>query len=126
MPAGYPRHAHEPPGKVTAMLKPDPPQVSHDTPIGPDVDLDVDDIRLADGTRLTSQAAGQIVEHVRRAAGRPSLTGQGEHSPQVSARIPPELLDAVERYARLVGKTVSQVVREALELLTSTNPRARR
>jgi len=108
------------------MLKPDPPQVSHDTPIGPDVDLDVDDIRLADGTRLTSQAAGQIVEHVRRNAGRPSLTGQGEHSPQVSARIPPELLDAVERYARLVGKTVSQVVREALELLTSTNPRARR
>jgi hypothetical protein len=108
------------------MLKPDPPQVSHDTPIGPDVDLDHDYIRLADGTRLTTETAGQIVEQVRRAAGRPSLTGQGEHSPQVSARVPPELLDAVERYARLVGKTVSQVVREALELLTSTSSRARR
>jgi len=52
------------------MLKPDPPQVSHDTPIGPDVDLDHDYIRLADGTRLTTQAAGQIIEHLRREAGR--------------------------------------------------------
>jgi ribbon-helix-helix CopG family protein len=108
------------------MLKPDPPQVSHDTPIGPEVDIDHDDISLADGTRLTTKTAGQIIEQLRHAAGRPSLTGKAEHSPQVSARVPPELLDAVERYARLVGKTVSQVVREALELLTSTNARAGR
>ena len=68
-----------------------PPRVSDDSPIGPDVDLERDDIRLADGTRLTLGIAAGIAEDVRRAAGRPSLTGPGRRSPQVSARVPAEL-----------------------------------
>jgi hypothetical protein len=54
-----------------------PPRVSDDSPIGPDVDLERDDIRLADGTRLTPGIAAGIAGDVRRAAGRPSLTGPG-------------------------------------------------
>jgi hypothetical protein len=81
-----------------------PPRVSDDSPIGPDVDLERDDIRLADGTRLTPDIAAGIVEDVRRAAGRPSLTGPGRHSPQVSARVPAELRDAAEQQARREGK----------------------
>ena len=34
-----------------------PPRVVDDSPIGPDVDLERDDIRLADGTRLTPDIA---------------------------------------------------------------------
>jgi Ribbon-helix-helix protein, copG family len=103
-----------------------PPRVTHDTPIGPDIDLDRDDIRLADGTRLTPQVASQIADNARRAAGRPSLSGPGQHSPQVSARVPAELRAAAERQARREGKSVSQLIRELLErYLAGTLTRAR-
>ena len=46
-----------------------PPRVSDDSPIGPDVDLERDDLRLADGTRLTPDIAAGIAEDVRRALG---------------------------------------------------------
>ncbi len=98
------------------------PHVTPDTPIGPDVDLDHDDIRLADGTRLTPEVVTQIVEDAHRAAGRPSLTGPGKHSPQVSARVPPELRDATEQQARREGKSVSQLIRELLERYLAGNP----
>ena len=64
-------------GRGTVMPERQPPRVSDDSPIGPDVDLERDDIRLADGTRLTPDIAAGIAEDVRRAAGRPSLTGPG-------------------------------------------------
>ena len=64
-----------------------PPRVSDHSPIGPDVDLEWDDLRLADGTRLASDIAAGIAEDVRRAAGRPSLTGPGRRLiPGLSAR----------------------------------------
>ncbi len=99
-----------------------PPRVTHDTPIGPDIDLDREAVRLADGTRLTPEVAAQIVEDARRAAGRPSLTGPGKHSPQVSARVPRELRDAAEQQARREGKSVSQLIRELLERYLAGNP----
>jgi hypothetical protein len=86
-----------------------PPRVSDDSPIGPDVDLERDDIRLADGTRLTP-ASPQASP--RTCAGRPSLTRPGRHSPQVSARVPAELRDAAEQQASREGKSVSQLIRE--------------
>jgi hypothetical protein len=58
-----------------------PVRVTSDTPIGTDVDLDRDDIRLADGSRLTQEVADGVVEHARRVAGRPSLSGNAEASP---------------------------------------------
>ena len=104
------------------MSRRPPPHVSRDTPIGPDVDLGAEDVRLADGTRLTNEVAAQIVQDARRAAGRPSLTGPGKHSPQVSARVPAELRDAAERQARREGKSVSQLIRELLERYLAGKP----
>ncbi len=43
---------------------------------GPDVDLDVEDIRLRDGTRLTNERADEIAEETLTIArGRPVLGG---------------------------------------------------
>jgi hypothetical protein len=104
------------------MSRRQPPHISPGTPIGPDVDLDAEDVRLSDGTRLTGEVAAQIVQDARRAAGRPSLTGPGKHSPQVSARVPAELRDAAERQARREGKSVSQLIRELLERYLAGKP----
>jgi hypothetical protein len=104
------------------MSRRPPPHINRDTPIGPDVDLDHEDVRLADGTPLTPEVAAEIVEDVRRAVGRPSLTGPGRHSPQVSARVPAELRDAAERQARSEGKSVSQLIRELLERYLAGKP----
>lgn len=104
------------------MSKPQPPRINTGTPFGPDVDLDRDDVRLADGTQLTPEVAAEIVEDARRFAGRPSLTGPGKHSPQVSARVPAELRDAAERQARREGKSVSQLIRELLERYLAGKP----
>ncbi len=37
------------------------------TDAGPDVDLAVEDIRLADGTRLTNEVADSLAAEIRRA-----------------------------------------------------------
>lgn len=92
-----------------------PPRIRPDTPIGPDIDLDRDDIRLADGTRLTPEAASQIVEHARRAPGRPSLSGKAATSPQVAFRVTPAVRDKAAAIAAREHKTISQLAREALE-----------
>lgn len=97
------------------MAERTPPRVTDATPIGPDVDLDREDIRLADGTRLTDAAADQVVDRVRRTAGRPSLSGKAAQSPQIAFRVPPSVRERAADVAALEGKTVSQLAREALE-----------
>lgn len=97
------------------MTKRTAPQISTDTPIGRDVDLESEDVRLADGTRLTSVVAESIVEDARRAGGRPSLSGTAAHSPQISFRVPAAVRERAVRVAAQEGKTVSQLAREALE-----------
>lgn len=92
-----------------------PPAVTPTTPIGPDVDLEGEDIRLADGTRLTERKAAEIVDEVRRRAGRPSLTGEAAASPRITFRITPGVRDRAAEIAAREGKTVSQLAREALE-----------
>ncbi|MGH7639821.1 MAG: ribbon-helix-helix protein, CopG family [Candidatus Dormibacteria bacterium] len=91
------------------------PVVKTETPIGPDVDLEREDIRLADGTRLTPELVEAIVEEVRRGGGRPSLSGAPARSPQIAFRVPPEIRDRAAQVAADEGKTVSQYAREALE-----------
>jgi predicted HicB family RNase H-like nuclease len=92
-----------------------PPPVTPTTPIGPDVDLDAEDVRLADGSRLTEDRAAEIVEEVRRRAGRPSLTGEAAASPRITFRTTPSTRDRAAVIAAQEGKTVSQLAREALE-----------
>lgn len=102
------------------MTKRRAPTITAETPIGPDVDLEREDVRLADGTRLTPQLAETIVEEVRRGGGRPSLSGEPARSPQIAFRAPPELRERAERAAADEGKTVSQLAREALEARLGT------
>lgn len=97
------------------MAKRTPPPITSGTPIGPAVDLDREDIRLADGSRLTEEIAEGIVDDVRRASGRPSLSGKAAPSPQIAFRVAPDVRDRAAEVAAREGKTISQVAREALE-----------
>lgn len=104
------------------MTERTPPAVTADWPIGLDVDLDTDDVRLADGTRLTEQHAEEIVEEVRRRAGRPSLTGESAVSPRIAFRVTPDVRARAAEIAAREGKTISQLAREALEARVATRP----
>jgi hypothetical protein len=99
------------------MPKHTPGRVTSHTPIGPDVDLDRDDIRLADGTRLTQDVAHSFVEHARRVAGRPSLSGNAEASPQIAFRVAPDVRDRAAQVAAREGKTISQLAFEVVSFV---------
>ncbi|HEU0101017.1 MAG TPA: hypothetical protein VFR07_01705 [Mycobacteriales bacterium] len=92
-----------------------PPTITDDTPIGRDVDLEQDDVRLADGARLTDEVAAGIIDKVRRSSGRPSLSGQSSASPQIAFRVAPAVRDRAAHVAAKEGKTISELAREALE-----------
>jgi predicted HicB family RNase H-like nuclease len=92
-----------------------PPRVTTKTTIGADVDLEREDVRLPSGSRLTTKRVDKIVEEVRRAGGRPSLSGEALRSPQIAFRVPPEVRERAAEVAAAEGKTVSQLAREALE-----------
>jgi hypothetical protein len=109
---------------MNTMVKRTHPAVDPTTPIGPDVDLDRDDVRLPDGTRLTGERAAEITADVRRRTGRPSLTGEATVSPRISFRITPSVRDQAAELAAREGKTISQLAREALEARVAT-PEAR-
>ncbi|MGH3305188.1 MAG: hypothetical protein ACRDOK_26670 [Streptosporangiaceae bacterium] len=101
----------------------EPPYVDLDTPIGPDVDLERQDVRLPDGRRLTPGRARAIVRDTRRGAGRPPLTGSSSsRSPQLSMRIPDHLMAQIRARAAASGKTLSQTAREALEQVFKAGP----
>lgn len=92
-----------------------PPRIANDNPIGPDIDLDGEDIRLADGSRLTNVVANEIVEKLRQLPGRPSLSGKATVSPRIAFRVSASVRDRAAQVAAREGKTISQVAREALE-----------
>lgn len=54
-------------------------------------------------------------EPIGRGRGRPSLTGHGEPSPELRARVTPATRDAVVALAERQGRSASSVVREAIE-----------
>lgn len=86
--------------------------------IGPDVDLDKEEVLDGKGQRITPERAEEMAERalaeVRR-RGRPSLTGGRQHSPRVSFRVPADVADKASRVAEREGKSVSELGREALE-----------
>lgn len=104
------------------MTKRRAPTITTETAIGRDLDLEREDVRLADGTRLTPEVADAIVEEVRSGGGRPSLSGAPARSPQIAFRVPPEVRHRAERAAADEGKTVSQLAREALEARLGVGP----
>ena len=50
-----------------------------------------------------------------RGRGRPSLTGESQHSPRVAFRLDPEVREKAAERAEREGKTVSELAREALK-----------
>ena len=86
--------------------------------IGSDIDLDEEEIRLADGTRLTEAVAKDLgkrmVEEYERRRGRPSLTGEAERTPNLTIRIPSQLRSSLQRIADREGRRLAAVSRDAL------------
>ncbi len=103
--------------------------------IGPDADLDAEDVRDSRGNRITREYVeravadlvdpGAPVEVVEVRRGRPSLSGGSTHSPRVSFRVPPELAEEVGAIALQQGVSVSKVAREALVKYVKAGRRAR-
>lgn len=85
--------------------------------LGPDIDLDNEVVVDRQGRRITEARAEKIAEETLRrfGRGRPSLTGRGGRSPQVTFRLSRKLRDQAVQRARKEGKSVSDVAREALE-----------
>lgn len=84
---------------------------------GGSIDLDVEHVQLADGSRLTEARAAELAEEVVQAAGpgRPSLTARGERSPQLRLSIPEGLRRSLKARAEAEHRSVSELAREALE-----------
>jgi hypothetical protein len=81
------------------------------------INLDVEDVRLADGSRLTETIAQDLADQVVRASGRgrPSLTAPGERSPQLRLSVPEQLRDDLRARADAEHRSVSELAREAIE-----------
>jgi hypothetical protein len=88
--------------------------------IGPDIDLDVEEVTEPDGSRLTEQRAQMIAEEtlteVRR--GRPSLGRKRNkvgRSPQITVRVTETTRAKAAKRAQTEGRTISELARDALE-----------
>jgi glycerate kinase len=81
-----------------------------------DVDLDVEEVNLADGRRLTEQVAEEIAQRaLARHRGRPSVTGERARTPSLTVRVRTETRTALEELAKAQGKRLADVSREALD-----------
>jgi hypothetical protein len=85
-------------------------------PIGPDVDLEKEEVYTADGRHLTDELAEEIAGRaLARHRGRPSVSGGGRRTRSLSIRVPQPTRDALERLAKAQGKRLADVGREALD-----------
>lgn len=85
-------------------------------PVGADLDLVAQEVRLADGRRLTDELAQEIAERaIARRRGRPSVAGGQRRTPSLTVRVPEPTRVALEQLARAQGKRLADVSREALD-----------
>jgi hypothetical protein len=88
-------------------------------PIGPDVDLDTEEVILPNGQRLTNELAdtmaAEALAHHYRVRGRPSVTGGGEHTPNLTVRVQATTRAALEEIASAQGRRLADVSRDALD-----------
>jgi hypothetical protein len=91
------------------------------------VDADYDDTEAP--TAYDESLADELLDAARRyqdehrelAPGRPSLSGQGRHSPHVSFRVPVELAERLDEQSAAEGVSRSTLARRALfAYLTAT------
>ena len=85
-------------------------------PVGADVDLEHDDVRLPDGSRLTDKRAAALAQRtLARRRGRPSVTGDQSHTPSLTVRVSPTTRAALEAIAAAQGRRLADISREAFE-----------
>lgn len=88
-------------------------------PIGPDIDLDQEEVYLADGSRLSEAKAEELAEWAleqrRSRRGRPSITGGEMHTPNLTVRVKPSARAALEQIAVAQGRRLADVSRDALD-----------
>ncbi len=86
--------------------------------LGPDIDLDEEEIYLDDGTRLSEAVAEQLgvelAERARARRGRPSISGE-TRTPNLTVRVDPATRTALEAIAKRQGRRLADVSREALD-----------
>lgn len=84
--------------------------------LGPDVKPG-EQVRDSTGNLIDEAYIDRAVDDVHRqlGRGRPSLTGPGEISPEVKARVPAALKSRAEDAAKRQGRPLSEVIRDALE-----------
>jgi predicted HicB family RNase H-like nuclease len=83
-----------------------------------EVDLEREDVRDSQNRRIDADYVERAVVDVHARRGRRPLaddTPAGEHSPQVSFRVPEQTRRRAEERARAEGRSVSDLAREALE-----------
>ena len=85
------------------------------SPIGPDVDLEADNVRLPDGSRLTSTKADELAERALGRPGRPSVSGGRQHTPSLTVRVTRPAREALEAIASSQGRRLADVSRDALD-----------
>lgn len=86
-------------------------------PIGPDIDLDKEEVYLSNGTRLTEAEAVALSERVleqARRPGRPSVSSLTVRTPNLTVRVPPDVRAALESIAETQGRRLADVSRDAL------------
>ena len=85
--------------------------------IGPDIDLDREEVILPSGRRYTNADAeadaAWFESRETRRGGRPSL--ESGVSPQVAFRVPPTTKTKLRAVAQSQGRTEASVAREALD-----------
>ena len=79
--------------------------------VGPDVDLDAEDVRDRQGRRITTEYAERASEEALQVArpGHPPLGATGQASPRVSFRVPEQTRRRAEHRTRAEGRPVSEV-----------------
>ena len=74
---------------------------------------EANELRDSRGRLITDSYVEQAIAEITR-VGRPSLSGQSRHSPQIVVRVAPELKSQAERVASSRGMSVSALTRQAL------------
>lgn len=88
--------------------------------LGKDFDLEKEPIFDRKGKKITQARVDKWVEEIFGPVGRPSLTAENVHSPQIRARVPEKLKKALDKEAKRRKTTNSEIIREALEKYLKT------
>lgn len=78
------------------------------------VTADNSEVLNAAGEPMTDEDVDQLIDEAHRAAGRPSLTSPGRHSPQLTVRLPEPVYEQLGGLSARTGKRRTEIVREAL------------